>query len=504
MSEQFSIIPSLVDLCFFTVEKQLDTFLCTFGSSAVPNVLKNALLSRLCLRNTVTASALSQLINEDTTHISLAGCKVLTLESLVDVLVVCSKLKTLNLSNTGSLLTSFKASTLAKSGNYSLFECLSCSSELLRSKRQSRGATLTVLDLSRNAPFSEKALHRLLLCVSALSTLILDGTPLTTDHIATVAKTLPHIKRLSLQNCALANEALLPLSHLSSLVSLNLNHNHGLDMPTVVRCVLQLPALMDLGLAGSGHINYQDLRSISGGLPILQRVDLSHRPLTALLLDVFAERENSIDPQTDFRELTAITQLSLSHCIKMETDRLALVLTPLAGSLTSLDLGYTHITSENLLALAGRCPTLTHLNIACCARLTEHSLQRLFPLLPHLLSLDLSYCHFIMAGDATFKALVQHCLHLTTLNLTCVKDLKNAHVQTLLLGLPELRHLTLSGCSHFNEKAFFGESGCLLRKLHTLTLYCCWGIAREVVRTLRLLSQPFVAGVLPDDSGDIC
>ncbi|CAD7697650.1 unnamed protein product [Ostreobium quekettii] len=283
-----------------------------------------------------------------------------------------------------------------------------------------------------------------LLCLTALSSLDLQGCSSVNDATLRVVGKLASIDCLQLSRCEkVTGRGVRHLAPLSRLESLSLGQCHRVD-DEGLEALHDLTRMSALTLSGC-------LQLTDGGIASLSR-------------------------------LSRLQLLDVSGC-----ERLCGVgLGALGGSpLKVLNLGgCSGLTDEGLAAMAGRLQSraLTRLDMCYCGLVTDAGVAAVGAL-TSLTGLDLAYCCNV--GDPPMRVLCQ-LPRLTTLKLNACSNLTDAGV-AMLTRLERLLTVHLDRCQGITDKGLCSLSKC--STLTSLRLERCTGITDEGVRFLSSLTR---------------
>lgn len=378
------------------------------------------------------------------------------------------------------------------------------------------GSRLRTLSFSSTPSLTDSDLLPFTL-LSHLEALSVAGTRVTTKGLEYI-KNMTQLKALDLSNCAnianykplqemtslshvdlsnnpITDDDLEVLSHLSFLISLNLQGCHqlnGFGLSHAENCsILQYLNLSDCGQFTGAFL--QHLKSCTTRLSHINLArckligdnNLQHLANCLNLLTLNLSGCPYLDGRglRHFQKLTSLTSLDLSGCpltdgpgllhltsleslldLNLSGNSIAqpLLFIPLMKNLEKLNLSYSASLGDDTTDLIGQCRTIRHLNLAACPKLTNRTLVRLKPL--ELESLDLS--DNIQLGDDDLKLLSQF-HRLSNLSLRNLTKL-NGKALSFLVKMENLMTLDLAGCLNLKPAHLPHLRGCL--KIETLVL----------------------------------
>lgn len=297
--------------------------------------------------------------------LEISACHKLREEGYMAMADNCQRLQQLSVSKVSSYFTA--ASLDAVSRNLDQLQCLSLvdlrggvNSRSLAKMVEMRGSQLTVLSLSGSGGVGLALIRSIACRCCELTHLDLSSTPLRSLPIDDLQRGCPHLRALHLDHLGITS------SHRSKEEALGFEELHIL---TVANSTLS-PAVqtVTLLLHNSLQLHTLDLRawcdpvynSLTRALPA-NISDLHH------LLVARWKYVNITDFMTAISIYRQLVELDLSYCPGINDDAVSfLAQTPVALSLTTLDLSSTQITAAGLRTVVAACPHLTSINLTGC------------------------------------------------------------------------------------------------------------------------------------------
>ena len=227
-----------------------------------------------------------------------------------------------------------------------------------------------------------------------------------------------------------------------------------IDRPSVHYFLLRNPRLVHVNVSGLAALSNSALKILAQGCPLLELLDVSWCPhvdtaglqkvvrACARLRDLRAAEVRGFDRPDFLLDLfarNALERLLVPHCPDLDDDGLRLLV-------EGRDPPVDPLTDRAVVPPRA----FRHLDLSRCRGLTDASLARLAPHVPHLEGLRLSQCPALT--DAAVLPVVAAAPRLTHLDLEEL-DLSNAALQALARApcAPRLRHLNVSYCEALGD-----------------------------------------------------
>jgi hypothetical protein len=340
-----------------------------------------------------SAALFSQLFNVCTNMqtLNLSGCKNISKDNIYQLSVLCSTLRSLDLTDCDLTKT---VGALSKG-----FPSLTTLS-LARKKEEN------------NSMLKASAVKSLATGCPGLVSLDLSYCALTRDGtIISLAKALPSLTSLNLRGCdKITDTAIRTLSQCCpGLVRVELGVGADCSGKVTDSCVLALshncPALTTFGVSRCYNITDAAAILLARGCPALTCVDFT-----------FCVRVTNEGVLALSQACTALTSISLAKCTKI-TGVAVTAISQTCPLLTTISLhSCAKITDASLIALAEGCKLLTSLDISHCVKITEEAILSVARSCRAMSVLHLVGCPGIMAsGEALLVGLVAECPSLTLL-----------------------------------------------------------------------------------------
>ena len=180
------------------------------------------------------------------------------------------------------------------------------------------------------------------------------------------------------------------------------------------------------------------------------------------------------------KQCASLISIDLSYCRKATVVGM-ISLAQQCLLLSDLNLSYTFLRNESLIAFARTCVHITHLDVGNCQLISDESVQFLAQDCQLLKSLNLSHCSDI--SHLSLCAISLHSSFLTTLNL-CYCRVDDEGIICISSGCPALTSLDLS----YSLKTIGDDALISLslsdQKLMVLNLSCCSDISDDVVMAI--------------------
>ena len=332
--------------------------------------------------------------------LKMVSCEQLTDRGLLQILQLCgSTLRTLGISVTnvtGENLSEYKG-TLPYLENLNMRLCGHLTDAGLLQILQLSGSTLRSLDLQwtnttgeslsekkRTLPCLEnlnmsccnqltnKGLLQILqLCGSTLRSLDISITNITGENLSEYKGTLPCLENLNISCCnQLTNKGLLQILQLcgSTLRSLDISDT-AITGENLSELKGTLSCLDNLGMSSCNKVTNKGL------LQIIQLCGSTLRSLDISRTNVTGEN------LTDYKgTLPCLNKLDMNFCKHFANKGLLQILQLCGSTLRSLDIGYTHITGENLSEYKEDLSCLENLNMSDIIQLTNKGLLQILQL----------------------------------------------------------------------------------------------------------------------------
>jgi hypothetical protein len=303
------------------------------------------------------------------------------------------------------------------------------------------------------------------IALGSLKSLDVSRSSITTEQLQALLKHTPNIKTLRLFSCKnLGNSSLkLEGGTLGSLESLDVSGS-SITTEQLQALLKHTPKLKTLRLFSCKNLGNSSLNLEGVALDSLESLDVSGSSITTEQL------------QALLKHTPNIKTLRLFSCENLDYNSLNLEEIAL-GSLESLSVSWSSITTEQLQALLKHTPKLKTLNLNSCENLDYNSLNFKEIALDSLESLDVSGSSIT---TEQLQALLKHTSKLKTLNLNSCEYLDYSSLKLEGVALDSLESLDVSWSSITTE-----QLQALLKhtpKLKTLTLSSCENLSNSSLK----------------------
>ena len=269
-------------------------------------------------------------------------------------------------------------------------------------------------------------------CGNTLKSLTLENSNITDEILIKYKGTLPSLENLKMTDCELTNKGLLQILQLcgSTLRSLDISRTN-ITGENLSEYKGTLPCLQNLKLSSSRQLTDKGL------LQILQLCGSTLRSLDISVTNITGENLSEYKGT-----LPCLNTLDMSNCEQLTNKGLLQILQFCGSTLRSLDIGFTHITGENLSEYKGTLPCLENLNMSDCNQLTDKGLLQLLQLCGSTLrSLVIGVTNITGEYLSKYKGTLPY---LENLNMTFCEQLTNKGLlQILQLCDSKLRSLNI-------------------------------------------------------------
>lgn len=147
---------------------------------------------------------------------------------------------------------------------------------------------------------------------------------------------------------------------------------------------------------------------------------------------------------------TKLREMSLFGCTRIGGASV-MALADFCTSLEALNLGYCALTTESLVALGERCPSLTTIGFVGCDGIDEAKLGSFAASCPQLTKIALARCPNLTPH--AFALLVQHCSHLRAIDLWGTPGITDAIVEMIATHSQKLESIDLSHAHRITDEA---------------------------------------------------
>ncbi|GAU27171.1 hypothetical protein TSUD_104810 [Trifolium subterraneum] len=289
---------------------------------------------------------------------------------------------------------------------------------------------------------------------------------------------------------------------LKQLTSLNISNQSSLPAIGLQAFSSTVTSLTSLTCSNLGVFDtFHDFKLISDCFPFLQQLDLSNpRKITTTttltipfalfkLRKVNLSRHCYVNDQFIFylfKHCNFLQHVIMLRCYRITNHAIASAI-PHRPNLR-LGLGYcTGYTYSGILAFLSNCLSVQHLDLQSADFLTDHRVAEFSSFLPHLVSINLSFCS--MLTDSAFFSLIRNCTSLTEIIMksTCIGENIAACNNSMDSSLvyPQFKSLCLAYSSSLEDDKIIMFAS-LFPNLQLLDLTRCSSITEQgIAQVLR-------------------